>query len=416
MLYLQNNSIIIEEMNKSYIERSGYIDKIKPFLGKQIIKVLTGQRRVGKSFILFQLMDEIKLLFPDANIIYINIEYHENNLLRTHTSLYNYVCTQLRDNQTNFLLIDEVQEVESFELCLRSLLAEAKCDITVTGSNAQMLSGELATSISGRYIQIPIYSLSYSEFLVFHKLNDSNESLSNYLRFGGLPYLIHVGLDAEIATEYLKNVNSTILLKDVVARENIRNVAFLENLTAYLADNTGNLMSAFNISKYLKSQQQQMPTQTILNYLRALTLAYYVHKVQRADVNGLKIFEINEKYYFEDTGLRNALRRYDYRNDIHKLMENAVYMQLLRQGYRVFIGVNGNKEIDFLCEKNDNRIYIQVCYMLTDEQTINREFGNLMAVKDNFPKYVVTLDEFNTNSAYKGIKQIHLRDFLLDKL
>jgi predicted AAA+ superfamily ATPase len=397
-----------------YIKRPTYIDKVKPFIGKQIIKVLTGQRRVGKSYILLQLMDEIKAMHPDANIIYISIEYNENESLRTHTALYQYVCDRLKDDLPNFLLIDEVQEIQSFELCLRSLLAEARCDITCTGSNAQMLSGELATTLSGRYVQIPVYSLSYPEFLEFHQLTDSNESLLHYLRLGGMPYLIHTGLNAEVAMEYLKNVNSTILLKDVVARENIRNVSFLENLTAYLADNTGSLLSAFNISKYLKSQHQQIPTQTILNYLRALTNAYYVHKLQRAEVKGLKIFEIGEKYFFEDLGLRNALRRFDFRSDVHKVMENVVYLHLLRNGYRVFVGINGNKEIDFMAEKDDERIYIQVTYMLVDDQTIQREFGNLMAIDDNYPKYVVTMDELAAGNAYRGIRQIHLRDFLMN--
>lgn len=401
-------------MNTNYIKRPTYIDKIKPFIGKQIIKVLTGQRRVGKSYILLQLMDEIKAMHPDANIIYINIEYSENESLRTHTALYQHVCDRLKENAPNFLLIDEVQEIQSFELCLRSLLAESKCDITCTGSNAQMLSGELATTLSGRYVQIPVYSLSYPEFLEFHQLKDTNESLVMYLRLGGMPYLKHIGLEAEVVMEYLKNVNSTILLKDVVARENIRNVSFLENLTAYLADNTGSLLSAFNISKYLKSQHQQIPTQTILNYLRALTHAYYVHKVQRAEVKGLKIFEIGEKYYFEDTGLRNALRRFDFRSDVHKVMENVVYLHLLRNGYRVFVGINGNKEIDFMAEKNDERLYIQVSYMLVDDQTIQREFGNLIAIDDNYPKYVVTMDELAAGTAYKGIRQIHLRDFLMN--
>ena len=247
---------------------------------------------------------------------------------------------------------------------------------------------------------------------MFHQLNDSNESLISYLRLGGMPYLIHIGLEIDIVMEYLRNVNSTILLKDVVARENIRNVSFLENLTAYLADNTGNLLSAFNISKYLKSQHQQIPTQTILNYLRALTQAYYVHKVQRADVRGLKIFEIGEKYYFEDTGLRNALRRFDFRNDVQKVMENVVYLHLIRNGYRVFVGTNGNREIDFMAEKDDERLYVQVAYMLADEQILQREFGNLMAIDDHYPKYVVTMDEITAGTAYKGIRQIHLRDFL----
>jgi len=400
-------------METEYIKRPLYIDRIKPFIGKQIIKVLTGQRRVGKSYLLLQLIDEIKLLHPDANIIYINIELNEFEIIRTHTALYDYVSSKLQDGVPNFLFIDEIQEVNSFEHCLRSLLAESKCDIYCTGSNAHMLSGELATSLSGRYIQFPIYSLSYSEFLEFHKLPNVTESLTQYLKLGGMPYLIHTGLESNVAMEYLRNVNSTILLKDVVARENIRNVSFLENLTAFLADNTGCLLSAFNISKYLKSQQQLVPTQTVLNYLRALTNAFYIHKVQRAEVKGLKIFEISDKYYFEDLGLRNAIRHFDYRIDVNKLMENVVYLQLKRNGYTVFVGQLAHKEIDFMAEKDGERIYIQVAYMLTDQNTINREFGNLLSIDDQYPKYVVTMDEISAGSDYKGIRQIHLRDFLM---
>ncbi len=231
-----------------------------------------------------------------------------------------------------------------------------------------------------------------------------------------MPYLVHTGLEPDVVFEYLKNVNSTILLKDVVARENIRNVSFLENLTAFLADNTGSLLSAFNISKYLKSQQQNMPTQTVLNYLHALTNAFYVHKVQRANVNGLKIFEVGEKYYFEDLGLRNAIRSFDYRNDVSKLMENAVYLQLKRNNFNVFVGKIGDKEIDFMAERNGERIYLQVSYMLFDQKTIDQEFGNLMSIDDNYPKFVVTMDEISTGSDFKGIRQIHLREFLTNTL
>jgi hypothetical protein len=399
-------------MNVHYIKRPLYVDRIKPFIGKQIIKVLTGQRRVGKSFILLQLIDEILLIYPEANIIYINLELHEFNSIRNSEALYQCVSGKLVQEKQNFLLIDEVQEVQSFELCLHSLLAESKCDIICTGSNAQMLSGELATALSGRYVQIPVYSLSYTEFLEFHNLENSNESLVQYMKLGGMPYLVHTGLDQEVVFEYLKNVNSTILLKDVVARENIRNVSFLENLTAFLADNTGSLVSSLNISNYLKSQKQSVPTQTVLNYLRALTNAFYVHKVQRADVNGLKIFEVGEKYYFEDLGLRNAIRSFDYRSDVNKLMENVVYLHLIRNNYTVYIGKAGTREIDFMAEKQGERIYLQVTYMLYDQKTIDREFGNLMAINDNYPKYVITMDEISAGSDYKGIRQVNLRDFL----
>jgi hypothetical protein len=400
-------------MDIPYIKRTLYLEQIRPFIGKQIIKILTGQRRVGKSYILLQLKDEIQIQYPDSNIIFINLELLEFDSIRTHTELYHFVDSKLVLGKQNFLLIDEIQEVKSFEDCIRSLLAENKCDIICTGSNAQMLSGELATKLSGRYIQFPIYSLSFVEFLEFHGLENTNEGLLKYLQFGGMPFLIHTTLDANVVNEYLKNVNSTILLKDVVARENIRNVSFLENLTAFLADNTGNLLSALNISNYLKSQHQTVPTQTVISYLRALINAFYVYKVQRADVNGLKIFEVSEKYYFEDLGLRNAIRSFDFRRDANKLMENVVFLQLKRENYNVYVGKSGDKEIDFLAEKNGERVYFQVAYMLSNEKTIEREFGNLMQINDNFPKFVITMDEIALSASYKGIKQIHLRDFLI---
>ena len=399
-------------MDSAYIRRPLYIDRIRPFIGKPVIKVLTGQRRVGKSFMMLQLIDEIRLIYNDANIIYINIELFQFSMLRTYTDLHQYVETKLEPEKPNFLLIDEIQEVESFEICLRSLLAEEKCDIYCTGSNARILSGELATMISGRYVNFPIYSLSYTEFLDFHGIENSNESLVKYLQIGGMPFLIHTGLSSDVVFEYLKNVNATIVLKDVVAREHIRNVAFLENLIAYLADNTGNLLSALNISKYLKSQQQNVPVQTILNYLRALGNSFFVHKVQRADIRGLKVFEVGEKYYFEDLGLRNAIRPFNYRDEVNKLMENVVFLHLKRNNYNVFVGKQGDKEIDFLAEKDGERVYLQVTYMLFDQQTIDREFGNLLTINDHYPKYVITMDEISGGRSFKGIQKMHLRDFL----
>ena len=399
-------------MDSAYIQRPLYIDRIRPFIGKPVIKVLTGQRRVGKSFMMLQLIDEIRLIYNDANIIYINIELFQFSMLRTYTDLHQYVETKLEPEKPNFLLIDEIQEVESFEICLRSLLAEEKCDIYCTGSNARILSGELATMISGRYVNFPIYSLSYTEFLDFHGIENSNESLVKYLQIGGMPFLIHTGLSSDVVFEYLKNVNATIVLKDVVAREHIRNVAFLENLIAYLADNTGNLLSALNISKYLKSQQQNVPVQTILNYLRALGNSFFVHKVQRADIRGLKVFEVGEKYYFEDLGLRNAIRPFNYRDEVNKLMENVVFLHLKRNNYNVFVGKQGDKEIDFLAEKDGERVYLQVTYMLFDQQTIDREFGNLLTINDHYPKYVITMDEISGGRSFKGIQKMHLRDFL----
>ena len=257
-------------------------------------------------------------------------------------------------------------------------------------------------------MEFPIHGLSYPEFLEFNQVGDSKENLSLYLKLGGMPYQYHLGLEPTIVFEYLKSLYSTILLKDVVSRENIRNVSLLENLVAYLADNTGSLFSAQNISKYFKSQQITIPTQSEINYLKALTNAHFIHKVSRADILGLKIFEIGEKFYFEDLGLRNSIRPFNYRGDIGKLMDNAVYLHLLRNSYKVYVGKSGDKEIDFMAEKNGERIYVKVSYQLGDDNIIEREFGNLANIPENYPKYVVTMDEIQSKNTYKSIRHLNL--------
>lgn len=398
---------------KSYISRPLYTNRIEPFIDKELIKVITGQRRIGKSYILLQISDIIKRKKPEANIIFIDKELLAFADIKNYIDFYRHVLKKVAGHSYNYLFVDEVQEIEGFQLCLRSLLNENICDIYCTGSNAKMLSGELATHLAGRYIEFPIHSLSYEEFLRFNNLQDSSESLRLYLMYGGMPYIHNLVMEKNVIFEYLRNVYSTILLKDVVARESIRNVLFLENLVGYLVDNTGSLFSAQNISRYLKSQQVNIPTQTILNYLRALCNSFFVYKIQRAETQGMKIFEIGEKYYFEDLGLHNAIRHFDFRKDINKLIENVVCIDLLRYGYEVYVGKNGNKEIDFIASKDEHRIYIQVAYMLLDDVTAQREFGNLLEISDNYPKYVVTMDEMQSGGNYQGIKQISLRKFLL---
>ena len=394
------------------IARPRYTNRIIPFIDKPVIKVLTGQRRVGKSYVMLQLMDHIRNTVTGANIIYINMELEDFIHIKSNIELNAYLEDKWINGQPNYLFIDEVQEVSSFERTLRSLLAKRTCDIYCTGSNANMLSGELATHLSGRYVSFHIHSLNYQEFLQFHQLKNSTESILKYMKYGGMPFLANIGLQDDIPFEYLRNVYSTILLKDVVARENIRNVSFLENLVAYLSDNIGSLFSASNISRYLKSQRVDISTQLTINYLKALSSAYFVHKVVRSEVGGLKIFEIGEKYYFEDVGLRNAIIGFNQRADLHKLLENVVYLHLLHQGYNVYVGKLGHKEIDFMGERNGAKIYVQVCLTLLQEDTIAREFGNLEQIDDNYPKYVVTFNDPFVGDNYKGILQKNLIDFL----
>lgn len=395
------------------IERPTYTRRVTPFIDKNIIKVFTGQRRVGKSCILKQIQNHIQQAVHPCNIIYINKELDDFSFIQTNEELSAYVSQHLQTGTANYLFIDEVQDIKGFENTLRSLQAEDTCDIFITGSNAKMLSSELSTYLSGRYIEFHVHSLDYTEFLEFHKLQASNQSLRYYLTIGGLPYLSNIPLEREIAFEYLRNVYSTIMLKDVVKRESIRNVDFLESLAVYTADNVGNLFSANNISRYLKSQHVNISTLQVINYLRALQNAYLINKVRRIDVNGLKTFEIGDKYYFEDLGLRNCHLGFSMQKDINKLMENAIFLQLANQQYEIYTGQQtGGREIDFVARKGENLIYIQSTYMMTDEATRQREFGNLEAIHNNYPKYVVSLDEWTSGSSVNGIKHIHLGEFL----
>ena len=398
-----------------YIPRPYYIERIRPYINSHIIKVITGQRRAGKSFILYGLMDKIKKEKPKSQIIYINTELAEFGNLKNGTDLYEYIVSRLKKN-SSYVFIDEIQEIDGFEIALKSLYAEGRADLYITGSNSRLLSGELATFLSGRYIMFTIHTLSYSEFLDFHRLKKGPGSLQRYLRIGGMPYLSALGGDENLSFEYLKNVYESILLRDVVLREKIRNVRFLENLSAYLADNTGSFFSASNISKYLKSQKIQIPVQTVISYLKTLETSFLIHRVQRKKIGGLKIFEIGEKYYFEDIGLRNILARNNPAGDRAKVLENAVYLSLLQRGYNVHAGKLDKGEIDFIAEKFDETVYIQACWRMESNDTLKRETGNLLEINDNWPKYIVTMDSELAGRSYRGIKIVFLEDFLLNPI
>jgi hypothetical protein len=397
---------------KKYIIREIYKKRIDRYIGKEIIKVLIGQRRVGKSYLLFQAMDSIKEQFPNPNIIYINLETNEFEKLTTSDLLYNYIKSKSKSEELNFLMIDEIQIVPQFEKVLRSLLAEGGFDIYCTGSNAQILSGELGTYLGGRYIEIPVYALNYSEFLHFHNLENSSTTLDKYLKYGGLPYLIHLDLTDETVFDYLNNIHQSILFRDVVSRFEVRNVDFLVQLIKYLASETGNLISARGIGKFLKSQNISISITAILNYLNYLTTAMLISKVQRSDIQGKKVFEVGEKYYFNDIGLRNAIAGFSP-FDLGLIIENTVFLHLKSIGYSVLIGKQGNKEIDFIAERQGEKIYIQVSLRISEKKTAEREFGNLMAIKDNYPKYVITLDDYSGTS-YEGILHIPLKQFLFE--
>lgn len=392
------------------IERPDYIKRILPFVDKSLIKVIVGQRRVGKSYILKQLSHTIIKSNPAANIIFIDKERSEFDFITDHSILSQFVKEKYIGNKANYLFVDEVQEIASFEKSLRSLLNEEGVDIYCTGSNADLLSGELATLLSGRHIEFRISPLSYTEFLNFHQVEDSNSTLMSYLKFGGLPFLIHLEMDEMLIYDYLKNIYSTILFKDVVKRFKIRNISFLETLVIFLANNIGSLVSAKKISDFLKSQKIQISTRVVLDYLAYLNSAFLINIAGRYDIRGKKVFENGGKRFFEDIGIRNALVGYR-QTDIEKIMENVVYNHLIQCGCKVTVGKFNSLEIDFVAQKRNETVYLQVAYLVSDENTILREYGNLIKIKDNYPKYVVSMDEIHGNT-HEGIRHLHLREFL----
>jgi uncharacterized protein len=396
-----------------YIERPLYLDRVMPYVQKDIIKIFVGQRRVGKSYMLFQLMDRISALNPDGQQIYINKELHEFAGIGKAEDLLEYVSAHRRPDGRLSLFIDELQDIDGFETALRSLQAEGDVDIYGTGSNAKLLSGELATYLSGRYVEIKVYGLTYGEFLRFHGLERGMESLQSYLKFGGLPYLHHLSLEDTIIFDYLRNIVDAILLKDIVSRYDIRNVSFLQQLARFLADNVGSLVTARKISEYLKAQKIHISHNLVLDYLSHLSSAILVLPAKRNDIVGKKIFEIGEKYYFEDLGIRHALVGFRT-TDINKILENVVFMHLKATGYDITVGQINKKEVDFVCEKAGERLYIQVAYTIPDDRVRDREFGNLLAIPDNYPKMVVSMDNV-TGGSYNGIDHLHIEDFLLTR-
>ena len=397
------------------IQRPRYLNHIISHLNKGMMIILVGQRRVGKSFMLLQLQEWLKSTRPQANVLYIGKEKAAFKEMRNWEHLYDYVSARLPEGGDNYLLIDEVQDIEEYENALRSLYAEGRCQIVATGSNAYIFSSELSTRLSGRYIEIPIYNLSYSEFLRFHHLEDSDSSLKDFLRIGGLPGLSNYGVDAiQQISDYLQGVFNTIMFRDVVARENIRNAKFVDTLAKYIADNVGKPISSRNIANAMKSQGEKKADTTVSAYLDALGKALLVKPVYRFDIHGKKHFEQNDKYYFSDHGLRNLLMGFDVRRSIEKIIENVIYLFLLQQGYKVTVGVLQKGEVDFVATRMGETVYIQATYILASEETIRREFGNLAAISDNYPKYVISMDPISGElEDYPGIKSLNLREFLM---
>lgn len=400
------------------IVRKEYLSHIVSHLNRGMMIFLIGQRRVGKSFMLLQLRDWLIENHTGSTVVYISKELLEFNHIGNARELYDYVSPKFSAEGENYLLIDEVQDIEGYEDALRSLHAEDRRQIVATGSNAYIFSSELSTRLGGRYIEIPIYGLSYLEFLVFHGLGDTDESLNDYLRVGGLPGLRLYDIKDEILVrDYLQGVYNTIMMRDVVAREKIRNIPFIENLSRFIADNIGKLLSNSSIVKFMKSQGEKISEALTSAYIDHLCKALIIKPVARYDIHGKKLFELISKYYFADHGIRNFLCGFNLRGSIEKIMENVVYLHLLELGYAVSVGILRAGEIDFVATRGSRTLYVQVAYLLVSEETIDREFGNLARINDNYPKYVVSMDPVSGNlPEYPGIRHVHLREFLKSRL
>lgn len=392
------------------IFRKRYIERVKPFIDKNLIKVIVGQRRVGKSYLIKMLIEHINTFHFEVNTIYIDKEQYEFDNISDYHSLISFVEKNIDINKRNYLFIDEIQEISGFEKALRHFQNKGNLDIYCTGSNADLLSGDLATLLSGRYVKIKVNSLSYNEFIEFHKLSDSDETLQKYLKWGGLPYLRNLDKRDEVIFEYLSNIILTIVYKDVIHRYKIRNVEFFDRLIQFIAANSGNLITSKRISDYLKSQKVDISPRVVLTYLKYLQNAFLIYKLKRVDIYSKKIFEINDKFYFEDWGLKNSLLGLE-NFSVPDLLENIVFSHLKYLGFSLSVGILNNLEIDFIAKKLDKTIYIQVAYLIVDDKVKEREFGNLLRIKDNYPKYVISLDTVPISS-YKGVIHLNLRDFL----
>jgi len=398
-------------------KRDLYLQRIIPFIDKPFIKVITGLRRSGKSALLELIKEQLLTKgINENNIIYLNFESLSNNAYTDVLSLYTYVKTQVVNKEKYYLFFDEIQEVNEWEKAVNSFLVDFNVDIYITGSNSHLLSSELATYITGRYVEFQIQTLNFNEYLEFSEVIYSEkhpnlkESFNSYLRLGGFP-VIHTGVySEESAYKIVYDIYSSAVLRDTIQRFQIRNVELLERVILFVFDNIGNSFSAKNIADYFKSQLRKVDVNTVYNYLNALESAFIINRVQRYDIKGKEILKTQEKYFLGDVSLMYAMMGYRDRY-ISGILENIVLLDLKSKGYKVFVGKFGTKEIDFIAEKGNAKLYIQVCYLLAEQTTIDREFGVLKEIRDQYPKYVVSMDPIWQDNI-DGIKHYYIADFL----
>ncbi len=394
------------------IQRKEYIDKLKDFKDKQIIKVITGIRRCGKSTLLELFKQYLKTEgIEDSQIISINFEELKNEELKDYKKLYKYIEEKICNSKMNYIFLDEIQNVESFEKAVDSLFIKKNVDIYITGSNAYLLSGELATLLSGRYVKIEMLPLSFKEYMQISSSNDKSNAFREYLEFGSFPFVNELNKNNVAIMNYLEGIYSTVLLKDIASRKNIQNITTLQNIVRFIMDNIGNITSTNKICNTLNSNGKSISIHTVEEYISALKDSFFIYEANRYDIKGKEYLKSLEKYYVVDVGLRNMLLTSKETNIGH-LLENIVYIELLRRGYRVSIGKIGNEEIDFVATNMDDVIYYQVCASVLDEETLQRELRPLDKITDHCPKYILTLDNLPTAS-YNGIKRINVIDWLL---
>jgi len=377
---------------------------------------MVGLRRSGKSVMLELIRQELtEKGVPPENMIVINFEDMGFDHLKTPKKLHDHLKEKIDAIEgRTYIFLDELQEVINWETCINSLRVNSDADIYITGSNSKLLSGGFATKISGRYIQIKVYPFSFREYCVAArekepKLSDT-ELFKRYIRQGGMPFLLNAGLSESDSKQYLQDLHTSVVIKDIVKRNKVRDVDLLERIIAYVMANISKTFSSNSISNFFKSEKRTVAPETILNYLNYCEEAYLFGRINRWEVPSKKILQVNEKYYVADHGMRQAVYGYNER-DIELVLENMVCLELWRRGYEVTVGRVGEKEIDFIGVKDEKRIYVQVCYLLASEDTVKREFGVYYEITDNFPKYVVSMDELDMSR--DGITHQNIRDFLL---
>lgn len=396
------------------ILRPDYIEAVKPFMDAPLVKILTGVRRCGKSTIFEMIRQELlERGIPEDHIIM--KKYTEMDIPDTITAkqMYDELVSRVEDDKRYYFLLDEIQEIKGWEKAVNSLLEGMNADIYVTGSNSKLMSSEISTYLTGRYISIPVFTLSFREYLEFKK--ESTQSydklLEEYIKFGGFPIIALGEYEQQSAYQIVDGIYHTVVLRDIVKRHRINKQDLFDRVVKYVIENMGKTFSASSISNFLKSENRKVSIESIYNYLRWLEQAFIIFPCERYDMQGKSVLKTQEKYYLADVSFRYALFGYN-RKMLDGVMENIVYLELRRRGYDVYVGKNNTKEIDFIAIHKDEKIYVQVCVQIPENS--NREVGNLMEIRDHYPKYVVTLNEMDVGIE-NGIRIVHLRDFLLAK-